>query len=563
MLERLESLIKKSSSAVLLLSLLGVIVYANALPNELFWDDQDFILMNRFIQDWKYWPHFFTDNVIAGNHLISNYWRPLLQTVFAVEWHLWADWAPGWHAVSIGFHILAGAALFKCLDILFENRALAFLTAAVFIVHPVQTESVVYANSLGDALASFFMFWGIYAYARARKTHARGWWWLSLLAYPLALMSKETGILLAGYLTLTEFFVLQKTGSFFSKARRAFKGLWPFFCTALGYLALRATVLNFSNSFNFYKEPTAFTSHFSLRVSSFFQTLAAYTGLLFIPYDLRVERVIQPPANLFTPDAFFGAGVFLVLIYLLIRRGKQNPLIRFGILWFFIGILPTSNLIVIINAILYEHFLYIALIGVFLTLIACGLAWANTPDKKRLFWGSSLALITLFAGRSLWRTFDWRTAIGFYEKLIVTAPNSYRVINNLAMEYAGKDRTAEAEHTYKMAVALDPSNAVAYHNLGNLYRDTGRKDEAIRYFEQAITAQQNFIFSYKSLAQLYLDKNDYAHARRVLEQYFQYTDERENTLNALIAIAQRQNDPAGVTRYQRAFDSLKKKSRSP
>ncbi|MEI6438026.1 MAG: tetratricopeptide repeat protein [Candidatus Omnitrophota bacterium] len=556
MLDKIESLIKKSSTAILLLTLLGVIVYANCLPNEMFWDDDDFILKNLFLTDWKYWPHFFTDNLIAGNHLVCNYWRPLLQIVFAIEWHLWADWAPGWHAVSVFFHILAGAALFKCLDLLFTNRALAFLCAAMFIVHPAQTEAVVYPNSLGDALAAGLMFWGTYAYARHHKTGARGWWWIALLMYPLALMSKETGILLLGYLALAEFFVLQQEGAFFIKCWRTLRNLWPFIITAAGYLLLRATVLNFANSFNFYKEPTAFTSHFGLRLTSFFQTLAAYTGLLFIPYDLRVERVIQPPAKLFTPDELFGAAIFLILVYLIIRCWTKRPLISFGILWFFVSILPTSNLIVVINAILYEHFLYTALIGVFWALFWTGLTWAQTAERKRFFWGIALTVIALFAGRSLWRTFDWRTAIGFYEKLIVTAPDSYRVINNLGMEYAEKGRLVEAEATYKKAVTLDPTNAVAYHNLGNLCQASGRRKDAIAYFEQAIARQKNFIFSYKPLAKLYLDSNDYPNARRVLEQFYAYTDEREMVLKTLVAIAQRQSDNAAVQRYSQILSKL-------
>ncbi|MBF0386972.1 MAG: tetratricopeptide repeat protein [Candidatus Omnitrophica bacterium] len=553
---KIERSLAKPALAVLILVLLGVLVYANCLPNEMFWDDDDFILKNIYIQDWKYWPHFFTDNVIAGNHLNSNYWRPLLQAVFAVEWHLWSDWAPGWHLVSAAGHILAGTALYKCLGALLKDRLPAFLCAAVFIVHPVQTEATAYPNSLGDALAAIFVFWGIYAWIKTRRTGARGWWWVAWLMYPLALLSKETGILLAGYLALTEFFILQKSGTFWQKSWRTLRNLWPFIGTAIGYLALRATVLNFANSFNFYKEPTAFTSHLELRIVSFLQTLAAYTGLLFIPYDLRVERVIQPSPNLFTPDVFFGGAVFLLLTFTIIYYWKRKPLVTFGALWFLVGILPTSNLIVIINAVLYEHFLYSALVGIFLAIFWSGLAWANTKTRKRLFLGLALVFIAGLAGRSLWRTFDWRTAVGFYEKLIVTAPHSYRVVNNLGMEYAQKGRNPEAEATYRKAIVLDPTNAVAYHNLGNLCRDTGRKAEAAQFFEKAITAQSNFIFSYQALIQIYLDNQDYANARRVLEQYFQYSDDRINILNLLKNIAQKQNDPAAIQRYSEVLSKL-------
>ncbi len=554
--QHIRRLIQKPSAAILILILAGVIVYVNCLPNEMFWDDDDFILKNQYIQDWKFWPHFFTDNLIAGAHLVSNYWRPLLQIIFAIEWHLWADWVPGWHAVSIFFHTLAGVMLFKAFDVLLTHRTLAFLCAMIFIIHPVQTESVVYPNSMGDALAVSCMFTSLYYYTRAKRNRQRRWWWVSLALYPLALMSKETGILLVGYLALAEFFILQAAAPFFLKAWRTLKGLWAFIGIAGSYLILRATVLNFSNSFNFYNESTSFTANTGLRLASFFQTLTTYTGLLFIPHDLRVERVIQPSANFLTPDVFFGGAVFTALVYGIIRSWTKQPLISFALLWFLISILPTSNLIVVINAILYEHFLYTALIGAWLAIF---LTLKNQiPVKNKPIAASILILIlVIFAGRSLWRTFDWRTAVNFYEQLLLTAPHSYRVINNLGMEYAEHAQPEKAETTYKMAIALDPSNAVAFHNLGNLYKGAGRREEGIAYFEKAIALQRNFIFSYTSLAQLYLDKNDYANARRIMEQYFDYANERDYTLNVLIEIARRQNDLAGVQHYTQALLKLR------
>ena len=59
---------------------------------------------------------------------------------------------------------------------------------------------------------------------------------------------------------------------------------------AITYVILRATILNFSNSFNFYNENNAFTTHISIRLMTFFKAMVQYTpGFLFFPYQLRVE----------------------------------------------------------------------------------------------------------------------------------------------------------------------------------------------------------------------------------------------------------------------------------
>jgi len=145
---------------ILLLVVVGFVLYANTFQNQMFWDDDDGILKNQFIQNWQYFPKYFSENLIAGAGLLSNYWRPILLTVFSLEWHLWENWAPGYHFVNTSFHITDAVLLFFILLYIFKNRWLAIFTALVFLVHPLQTEAVAYVSGLGDSLSVFFIFLG-------------------------------------------------------------------------------------------------------------------------------------------------------------------------------------------------------------------------------------------------------------------------------------------------------------------------------------------------------------------------------------------------------------------
>ena len=51
-LQKLKDFIFTNRGAALLLILLGIVIYARSLPNEMFWDDDDFILKNRYVKDW-------------------------------------------------------------------------------------------------------------------------------------------------------------------------------------------------------------------------------------------------------------------------------------------------------------------------------------------------------------------------------------------------------------------------------------------------------------------------------------------------------------------------------
>ena len=514
----LKILSTKRWLGILLIVLAGVIAYHNCLPNEMFWDDDDFINNNRFIRDFHYWPLWFSQNLVAGSYLVSNYWRPLLLSIFALEWHWWQRWVYGWHAVSISVHILAGVAVYFLLNRLFEERLLAFLVALLFVTHPVNNEAVVYVNSLGDSLASLLVLSSLLSYAHFRQSKNPAFrsrsYYASLLLFPLAVMSKETGFVLAGLLPLMDFLLLQKHRSFWSRVGSVAAASWPLFALALTYVLLRATVLNFSNSFNFYNQANPFTTHLSIRVMTFFKAMTQYTGFLFFPYQLRVERQLVWAQSLFEWDVIVGGIIVTALLAAAFKYWKTKPWLSFGIGWFFIAIIPASNILVPINAVIYEHFLYLPMIGIALVVIYPLLAWARKYRSVGTLLKMIGIILVLFCAVNIRRNLDWRTSIGFYEQLVTYRPDDYRVINNLGMEYANRGIHDKAEANYLKAIALDPLNPVGYHNIAGTYRDTGRTQLALKNFHKALELNPNFIFSYRSLADLYWRLGQYDKCRQ-------------------------------------------------
>lgn len=531
---------------------LGFLIYFNSLHNAMFWDDDDFILKNRYIQDWKFFPKYFTENVIAGNYLLGNYWRPVLLMLFSVEWHWWKDWAPGWHLVSILFHSLDSVLLFCLLDLLTKKRWVSFLTALVFLTHPIQTEAVVYANAISDSLACFFIFIALIAYIKFRRSFNPGakklFYLGTLLLYPLALMSKETAFVLPAYLFIVDF-LLDHDLPFLKKFKKSLTAISLFLVIAGIYLWLRATHLNFVNTFNFYNEENLLTSHFYVRLFTFFHVLCIYFGLLFFPFDLHVERSVPLELSFFHWPVVLGALIFGGLIFWAYRNFRKSPITTFAVIWFFIGILPSSNLIIPINALLYEHFLYAPMIGIFLAVIDQGVDLAIRFKLQKKCLALFLVYLAYFCAVTVDRNRDWKDPVAFYENLLHYSPKSYRVINNLGMMYADRKFYQKAEENYLRAIALDRKNPVGYHNLAGTYRDTGRIEEAAQAFKEAIKLNPQFIFSYKSLAKLYLDAKRWPEARSVLEEFLNHTDEKISILTLLAQIAYDQRDISGSKKY--------------
>jgi tetratricopeptide (TPR) repeat protein len=246
-----------------------------------------------------------------------------------------------------------------------------------------------------------------------------------------------------------------------------------------------------------------------------------------------VERAFpfaQSPAEW---DVIVGSLIVIFMLVSAFKYWRTKPLIAFGIGWFFIAIAPASNILVPINAVIYEHFLYIPMIGIALIVVDLCLAWAEKHRMMPTLLKAFALIIILFCAVNIHRNLDWRTSIGFYEQLITYRPDDYRVINNLGMEYANKGIHDKALATYIKAITLDPQNPVAYHNIAGTYRDTGHIQLALDNFHKALELNPNFIFSYRSLADLYWRLGQYEQCKENLLQILRMDPMDENSRRAL------------------------------
>ncbi len=117
---------------------------------------------------------------------------------------------------------------------------------------------------------------------------------------------------------------------------------------------------------------------------------------------------------------------------------EEKPWISFGVGWFFIAIAPASNVLVPINSLIYEHFLYMPMIGIALIVAHLILGLAQKYQFTPTLLKTTALVLVVFCAINIHRNLDWRTSIGFYEQLVTYRPDDYRVINNLGMEYANK-----------------------------------------------------------------------------------------------------------------------------
>ncbi len=569
---------------ILFLVFFGLVLYLNSFFNEFVWDDES-IIKNTYVKDWRHIPKYFTQNFISGAGETSNYWRPLLLVSFSLDWKI-AKWHVFfYHLHNLILHIISAILLFLILEHLFKRKYFSFLISLFFLVHPLQTEAVTYISGRGDSLSAVFIFFSLFLFAKSFDNSERSVikkrYFLSLFCFILALLSKETAMVTPFLMALLMLGFQEK---FFKKAiTRSLKKerikeilfltikiLIPFFIILAIFVSLRLTILNFQNILNFWQFQNDYSQHVYVRIFTFFRAILTYLELIFLPLNLHMERYIPIETSFFTFSVFPGLFMFFGMIVLAIRDflisffslgraphqsiddalklkqaepvggfalgefenaippagigGRRTPFYFFGIGWFLIALAPYSNILIPINGIIYEHWMYLPLIGIFI----CAINFFENIFKEKKDFLKNLAILflvfflTFFSVVTILRNRDWKDSIALYNQ-ILKYNKTYRVYNNLGNAYSDIGEYEKAKENYLKAINFDPGfpQPEAYNNLGLVFFRQNKYDEAIFYYQEALKVRKNYPTALINLGDIYLRKKDWAESKKYYLLYNQ------------------------------------------
>lgn len=519
-----------------ILFVVGFSIYAFNFHNRLFWDDDDWIVNNAYVHDFSHVKEIFTKNILSGFGLNSNYYRPLLLLSFAFNYVINGVTPFGYHLLSNGFHIANGILIFLLLLYAFKRKLPAFLAALLFLIHPLQTEAVTYVSGRGDPMSVFFMLLALWLFIKTVGNQTFRKWIclaLSLVSMILAILSRETAVLLPALL-MVFYIAFLSDEKFWKSVGKSFIRSLPYWGITIIYGILRLTVLNFKNTLNFYSQANEYTQHLSYRLYTFGHALFEYFKLIFAPLNLHMERNLPVNTSFFQwPVWLVGLAVLglLVLLWVLYKKRRpvpaHNPNFKvwfFAWAWFFVSMAPVSG-IVPINALMYEHWLYLPLIGLFaLAGFYLDKLFSYAKSKSvALFYALAVILAVyfcFFAVVSIQRNILWGKPVEFYNDILKYDPTSVRILNNLGNTYSAEGDLKNAADAYQKAIlSPDGSNfAQPYYNLGNVYRDMGNTGKATEEYKNAIKIDPNFPFAYQNLAVIYANQGDLNNAALMLEK---------------------------------------------
>ncbi len=483
-----------------LIIVLGFGVYANSLSNGFLWDDISLVRDNARLGNWHDLPKVFSENIFAGAGRPSSFYRPL-QTVTLMADHALGGIEPrGYHLGNVVFHVSAALALFWLLCLLFSDVTPALLASLFFVVHPVHTEAVAYVSGRADPLSALFVFLAYVFFVKYLRTGRAICGLLMAVCYIAALLSKESALIFP-------FLALLYSAAF--EKRFSIKKILPLFVIALIYIGGRLTARG-----SFLAPDESVATACWQRLPGSFVALAQYGRLLLLPLGLHMEYGYEN-FKLVDPRAVAGIVLFAGGILSMARAKKRDPLVFFGLGWFFIAWLPVSNLYPL-NAYMAEHWLYLPSVGFFVLL---GRAAATAIKDRRVLPMAAVILSLVFWGfLTVRQNAYWRDPIAFYERALRYSPFSWKVYNNLGNSYSDAGEEEKAQAAYRKALELNPRDAQAHYNLGNLYNEAGRDAEAIACYEQALALDPIQVRAFNNLGNVYGRSGRYPEAIAAYEK---------------------------------------------
>ena len=199
-------------------------------------------------------------------------------------------------------------------------------------------------------------------------------------------------------------------------------------------------------------------------------------------------------------------GAALLALMLAVRWRRTGKPLLFFLVFFFVALSPTSNLVFLIGSIMAERFLYLPSVGLAGCIVAAVYVLGRRRSLQRrvvapVAWAALGVVCLVFAARTYARNFDWQDGVSLWTSAVDVCPGSARSHYNLAKELERMPgRLPEAIAEYREAVRIEPDRADAHDNLGNaLAGMPGRLPEAIAEFKAALRSEPDFVEAHVSL----------------------------------------------------------------
>jgi len=473
---------------------------------------------------------------------------PLVHTLFWVEHQLWGDWPAGYHLLNILLHCASALLLVRILRWL--EIPGAWLAAAIFLLHPIQTESVAWISELKNMLSGVFFFGAMLVYLKFDRSRNLTSYAAALALFLLGLMSKTVIATLPAAILIIFWWKRGKLSW-----RRDLLPLIPFFLlgTAAGLFTAwveRSLIGAEGSDFNY---------SITERVLIAGRVFWFYLGKLIWPFELIfVYPRWEVSAVVWWQYLYPAAALLLLAVLAWLSRRWRAPLaaLLFYILTLF-PVLGFLNVYTFRYSLVADHFQYLANLGIIVPVAAgISLLLQRTQHWRRPI-GYTVCLVFLallsvltWSQSAMYRDIEtlWRTTIE-------RNPKAWMAHNNLGSALLQKGQVDEAIVHFRKSVEIKADHADAQANLASALLQKGELDEAVAQYYKALDIKPDNALVHYDLANALILKGQVDQAIAHYEKALEIKPDYAEVCNNLgIVLFQKGEVDQAITYYQKALE---------
>jgi tetratricopeptide (TPR) repeat protein len=439
-----------------------------------------------FRNDWTYDDYY----VVVANPALKSVttllqqagsWRFVRDVSLFIDHAIWGAAPAGYHLQQLVLHWLNALLLWRFCCMVGASSLAALGASLLFIVHPVQVESIANISHRKESLALLFVLLLMLLYGAARQQVGPRRAALlagAVAAFILAVQANETAVTAPLVLVVYEALFWQPGERILLRRPALLLATLAGCAIAGGFYLLN----NFSlqeQIFKVYSKQAFFASPTYLPLFlGCLQVIARYAGILIWPFNLAPEYVIDFATSIWQPLALMGLLLVVGLLVLAYWLHRRAPIVSLGLLMAAILYLPIANFFPVAYM-MADRYLYLPLAG--LAIAVAGLLSAVQTKHWRVM-GAVGVLVAGLSILSIRQSTVWRSEHTLWRHAVTVNPRSSWVHGAAAKSYLRTGDVAVAREHAELAIRIDRQNAGAYLTLARAEERMGNLPTAVEHY---------------------------------------------------------------------------------
>jgi protein O-mannosyl-transferase len=486
------------------LFVVGLVPFLNTLAFGFAYDDDQQIVINPYMHSFHYLKQILTTPVWSFKYanIPTNYYRPLMSLEYFVLYQAYGPLPYIYHLASVVLHAAVVVLLFAVTRRLFRSTPIALVTAILFAVHPIHTESVAWIADVVDLQLAAFLLLAFWFYLDLGDSTGREWRTYTAMSifFGLAIFAKEPAVAFPVVVTFYEH--VCRADRTQTRWAQKLKRYAPFWLMTGFYLGCRVVLMG-----GLVPRVRRASLPWGQTILSSFSLFNEYMNKLIWPGHAALFDTFHPSVSVTDWQVLCGAAWALFLCIFAAYFWRRNPTLVFAGVWTVAILSVALNARWMATNVFAERYLYVPSIG-FCWIVASGVVaiWnagfaTNSKSVRIALAGAFVVLAAVLTAETAVRDRDWRDDFSLFTAAVARNPGDADLRANLGVVFWGTHKRDDAIWQWRYALSQNPDGLWALNNLAMAYNEQEKYEEAIPFLRRAIELRPNFADAHLNYAE--------------------------------------------------------------